>query len=249
MLQDPCPVCNSITHLYDVVDFNKNCEEVRGKFLPISGIPIYYSICSDCKFLFAPYFSSWSDDDFIAKIYNNEYIEIDPDYLDIRPAHNFELLEKYFGQAKTHINHLDYGGGDGSLSLNLIKSGWSSKSYDPFPDMKDQISELGEFNLITAFEVFEHVPNPNLLMQNILKLIQDDGLIMFSTLISDGNLHSNKRLDWWYAAPRNGHISLFSSESLKRLAHKYGFRFASLGVGYHVYFKNFPSWANGLMQK
>jgi hypothetical protein len=39
----------------------------------------------------------------------------------------------------------------------------------------------GGFDLISAFEVFEHV-----------------------------NIRSGRRLDWWYASLRNGHISLYS---------------------------------------
>jgi hypothetical protein len=33
---------------------------------------------------------------------------------------------------------------------------------------------------------------------------------MFSTLLSDGNIKLGQKLTWWYASPRNGHISLFS---------------------------------------
>jgi hypothetical protein len=35
--QAACPVCRGATDLFDVVDFNKNCEEARGVYLPLSG--------------------------------------------------------------------------------------------------------------------------------------------------------------------------------------------------------------------
>lgn len=41
-----CPVCNGSSTLLAVVDFNKSCEEARGKFLSQLGIPVYYVRCS-----------------------------------------------------------------------------------------------------------------------------------------------------------------------------------------------------------
>lgn len=247
MPQYKCPICNSTSHLHDVVDFSKNCEEVNGNFLPKSGIPIYYAICGGCDFLFAPDFTNWTNDEFRTKIYNNDYQKIDPDYIEKRPNFNFNLLNKYFSNVKNEIFHLDYGGGNGSLSVKLNENGWNSKSYDPFSETSNKICTLGKYNLITAFEVFEHASNPNLVMEEILDLIDDHGIIFLSTLINDGNVKLNQRLDWWYASPRNGHISLFSSKSLKTLGEKYKFTFASMGIGYHVFYKKFPSWGNSLV--
>ena len=33
-----CKCCNGSARLYGVCDFNKNCEELRGKFLELSGL-------------------------------------------------------------------------------------------------------------------------------------------------------------------------------------------------------------------
>jgi 2-polyprenyl-6-hydroxyphenyl methylase/3-demethylubiquinone-9 3-methyltransferase len=95
-----CPVCDGQVGLFDVVDFNKSCEEIRGKFLPLSGVPIYYVQCSNCLFTFAPEFKNWSENDFLEKIYNDQYIEIDPDYSEARPQANCNVLEKPFGGKK-----------------------------------------------------------------------------------------------------------------------------------------------------
>ena len=59
-----CPVCAQPAALFDVVDFNKSCEEANGKLLPLSGDPVYYAACTHCSFLFAPQFQSWTDEDF-----------------------------------------------------------------------------------------------------------------------------------------------------------------------------------------
>ena len=181
--------------------------------------------------------------DFSEKIYNKEYIEVDPDFDKARPEVNASDLTRIFAGKEESIRHLDYGGGNGQLSYLLAKSGWDSLSYDPMIDSDDTLMDLKSFNLITAFEVFEHVPDVNFLMTQLDSFLADEGLIMFSTLISDGNIMENQRLNWWYASPRNGHISLFSRRSLVILANKYQFKFGSFSKDIHVFFRKVPQWA------
>ncbi len=226
-----------------MVDFNKSCEESRGKFLPLSGIPVYYCLCENCGFCFAPDICEWQLDEFARKIYNSEYAEVDPDYLEARPRANAQYLVNLFGDDLPTVRHLDYGGGNGLLSELLFQTGWRSFSYDPFVNEDVCLADLGKFELITAYEVFEHVPNADRLATELASLLAPDGLILFSTLLSDGNLGAKTRLTWWYASPRNGHISLFSQNSLKLLGAKQEFNFASFSDGFHAYWRQTPDWA------
>ena len=91
-----CPVCNSNSAPLDVVDFNKSCEELRQKYLPLSQKPIYYFLCENCHFCFAPEIYNWTISEFEEKIYNNQYIEIDPDYVENRPTANAKHLIHLF---------------------------------------------------------------------------------------------------------------------------------------------------------
>jgi SAM-dependent methyltransferase len=244
-----CPVCNNQAFPLDVVDFNKICLEFQGKFLPMSGIPIYYFHCHSCFFTFAPEFENWTDEEFMEKIYNDDYLDLDPDYLEERPQVNFQFLKSIFNEQKNFISHLDYGGGNGRLSFLLNEDGWNSKTYDPFPATTLDTIELGKYNLITAFEVFEHVPDVNVLMNNLKELMTDDCIIIFSTLISDGNIKINERIQWWYASPRNGHISLFSKDSLKTISDKYLLNFGSFSEGLHCFFGQVPFWARHIIKQ
>lgn len=243
-----CPICGGNSKLLDVVDFNKSCEENRGKFLPLSGVPIYYSQCETCQFTFANEFRSWSENEFLEKIYNAQYAAIDPDFLEIRPQESLQLLKLQFAGKESQIRHLDYGGGNGRLSQLLRQSGWSSQTYDPFSGQKVSLDDLGKFNLITAFEVFEHVADVANLMRNLDAALDDVGLILFSTFTSDQNIIPNTRLNWWYAAPRNGHISLYSSLSLKMLGQKHGFHFGSFNNALHCYWRKVPDWAKHIFE-
>jgi hypothetical protein len=210
----------------------------------MAGVPVYYTLCDQCGFCFAPELHRWSIDEFAARIYNDDYKLVDPDYLDARPRANAQMLAGMFAKQALAIRHLDYGGGNGVLSGELFASGWNSSSYDPFVDGPLR-GDMGRFNLVTSFEVFEHVPDVNHLVATLSTLVDDDGMVLFSTLLNDGNLARNQRIQWWYASPRNGHISLFSRRSLALLGRKAGFELVSFSPNLHAFWRKVPSWTAG----
>jgi hypothetical protein len=239
-----CPVCSDPAALYDVVDFNKSCREAEGVRLALAGVPIYYRRCGSCEYTWAPEFRQWADSDFLNHIYNEDYVHVDPDYLSARPQNNAHLLAQLLGKERGRIRHLDYGGGNGALSALLAQQDWNTASFDPFPGDGTTAESLGKFNLITSFEVFEHVPDPDSLMANLRTLMDEQCLVLFSTVVSDGNIRPDGRLTWWYASPRNGHISLFSTRSLALLAERHGLNFHSFGPTTHCFYNVMPAWAN-----
>lgn len=241
-----CPICAASAALLDVVDLNKSCEEAHGRFLPLAGVPVYYVLCEACKFCFCPALYAWTFEDFATRIYNDDYLQVDPDYLEARPRNNAETLISLVGDGCIGIRHLDYGGGHGLLSDLLRDAKWNSSSYDPFVDRGKDIASLGKFDLITAYEVFEHVPDVRKLIADLTSLLRDDGVILFSTLLSDGHIMPRQRLTWWYASPRNGHISLYSRDSLYLLAQQQEFNFGSFSPVYHAFWKTVPAWARFL---
>lgn len=244
----PCPVCAARSVPLDVVDLNKSCEEARGKFLPLAGVPVYYFICERCGFCHAPELYAWTLEDFSTRIYNDEYVLVDPDYVEVRPHANATHLISLLGDGAKAVRHIDYGGGQGLLSDMLRDSGWDSQSYDPFVDRDVSLASLGKFDFVTAYEVFEHVPDVAQLAANLSMLLKDDGLVLFSTLVTDGNVKRDQRLTWWYASPRNGHISLFSHDSLGRLGGRAGFKFGSFSPNLHAYWRTIPDWAKRFLR-
>jgi hypothetical protein len=242
----PCPVCRSMAPYFDTVDLNKSCEEANGLMLPPSGTPVDYYHCADCGFCFAPQMRAWSAAQFATKIYNQDYRLVDPDYLSVRPLGNAAMIDELFAASRGQLRHLDYGGGEGLLSRTLAQAGWNSLSFDPFVNHDMRIDTLGKFDLLTAFEVFEHVAELDVLLVNLQSLCSEDGLILFSTLLSDGHIVSGERLGWWYAAPRNGHISLFSQESLRRSLQKIDLQLGSFSPNLHLACRRLPPWASHL---
>ncbi len=241
-----CPVCDAQAPLHDVVDFNRSCQEEAGKFLPLSGRPVYYCLCPRCGFLFAPQFLDWTREQFLEQVYNDDYVAVDPDYVSVRPQASRVMLNEMFGAHTGRFTHLDFGGGDGRLSRLLCEDGWTSASWDPFFAPGSTLDGR-TFDLITAFEVFEHAPRPHEMMRQLLSAAHDDTLIVFSTLVHDAVVRQNQRITWLYIAPRNGHVSIFSRHSLGLLGHRYGYRHGSFTDNLHCFCKTVPDWARHLM--
>jgi 2-polyprenyl-6-hydroxyphenyl methylase/3-demethylubiquinone-9 3-methyltransferase len=72
--------------------------------------------------------------------------------------------------------------------------------------------------------------------------LTDTGLILFSTLLQPIEIEQ-QGLNWWYAGPRNGHVSLYSRASLEQLVHPLGFRLGSFNEGLHVLIREIPDFA------
>ena len=232
-----CPICSEAARLYDVVDFNKSCVDPSARQSGLSGIPIYYHQCENCHFLFSQECYAWSREEFAKNVYNSDYILFDPDFASSRPLANAQLVEQMYGNQKSGITHLDFGGGVGILSKSLRDLGWTTSSYDPY--FHDQtLPKNTSVDLITAFEVFEHSNTISDLCKTLSALLKPKGAILFSTLLSDGKVLDGERLSWWYAAPRNGHISLFSKKSLELLAIKFDFKFVTYNENFHCFYRD-----------
>jgi len=243
-----CIVCGGECSRVDVLDMNRSCDIGQGQVFPDSGIMVEYLLCDDCGFCFAPEFGNWQQEDFVSKVYNEAYLLVDPDYIEARPSANAKMLDQYFGFAKEQIRHLDYGGGSGRLAALLSESAWNSTHFDPYDSSSEVLMPDGSYHLITAYEVFEHAVDVKGLVSTLSHLIDKSGCVLFSTLVSDGHIFAGKPLNWWYAAPRNGHVSLFSKKSLKVLGESFGLSYFSFSENLHVYYKAIPPWAQSLIK-
>jgi len=143
---------------------------------------------------------------------------------------------------------LDYGAGNGLMASSLRGRGWVYDAYDPFGTSRLSEELHGRYNLCTAFEVFEHLPDPVEGMAAILRMCSPEKLaIVIGTLTSDGEVANGGPLSWWYAGPRNGHISLFSKAALGRLAERFGLAYVSFGSSTHYFTRGWTATEVALM--
>ncbi len=242
----PCKCCGAPAMLFGAVDFNRSCEDRNARVFEPSGVDIPYHRCTGCGFAFTIAFDEFTPELFRQHIYNEAYPLVDPDFADARPTSNADVLHRTFGHAATSLRVLDYGGGNGLLAQRLRERGFTDVvTYDPF--YEGSVRPQGTFDLVTSFEVLEHTPAPQQTFAELAGFRRPDGLLFCSTLLQPADILTSK-LSWWYAAPRNGHVSLYTTQALSSLAQHHGLTIGSCDALLHVAFRgSVPAWARGLI--
>ncbi len=185
----PCKICQAPSHLFGVVDFNKSCLEQRGERLPLTGFAVYYHRCSQCGFIFTASFDEWTPDAFRQLIYNDQYIVVDPDFVEARPTGNAHYVAEVLEEFRSSVRLLDYGGGTGLFAQRMREKGFSATTYDPFSEFTAVPNET--FNFITCFEVMEHVPVPDTIVATMASMLEQKGMILFSTLLQPAEIEAD----------------------------------------------------------
>ena len=139
-----------------------------------------------------------------------------------RPYYHLKLNRLLTKDYATPKRFIDYGGGYGIYVRLMRDAGFNFYWYDPHCDnifAKGFQADLGlRYGLLTAFEVFEHFPDPISEIEQMMKLSDN---ILFSTKLLP-NHETPSVSDWEYYGVEHGqHVSLFCEETLQYIAQKY----------------------------
>lgn len=200
-----CKVCAAST-LAKVgsVDFHR--------YTPFSpaAIPIEYWQCDACGFAWAPAFDSWDDSLFRRFIYNRDIIRIETPQNSLERSTNLTaMLRVWLADFPVQTRILDYGCGPGLLVDRLNQLGFVASGYDHFHPPFTKQPE-GKFDVITCFEVLEHIKDIESTVDHMLSFLKPSGLVIISTYLAARPMDIN----WWYCAPRSGHISFWTFPAL-----------------------------------
>lgn len=128
------------------------------------------------------------------------------------------IIEAFFNNQS---KFLDYAGGWGILTRLMRDEGydfvWTDKYAKNLFARGFEYKNADKIELITAFEVFEHLANP---VEELKRMFEISNNILFSQPILPDPV---PRPDmWWYYAPQAGqHISFYSRTTLLYLAEKF----------------------------
>jgi hypothetical protein len=194
---------------------------------------IKYCYCEYCGFLQTeePYWLKEAYGDLIS-IIDTGIMARNIDSSKITAVILYFLFNKY-GQ------FLDYGGGYGIFTRLMRDIGFDYYWYDP-----QSINLLArgfeikgkncKYELVTAFEVFEHFVEP---IKEFESMLQFSDNILFSTELLPSTLP--KPEEWWYYALESGqHISFYSYKTLRYIAQKYNMNISSNGINIHILTRN-----------
>jgi hypothetical protein len=121
---------------------------------------------------------------------------------------------------------LDFGGGDGLLCRLLRDRGLDAYTNDEFsvPSYAQPFvgSLENNYDLVTAFEVFEHFPNPRKSLDHLFQC--QPRFLLASTELYKGN-----DSDWWYLAPNTGqHVFFYSEAALRWIAVRHDYYYYAI---------------------
>lgn len=146
-----------------------------------------------------------------------------------------KLIDQHYSTSKIM---LDFAGGYGLFVRLMRDKGYNFYRQDDYCenifsshfDLKD--IQQTRFDIVTAFEVFEHFPNP---LQGIDRLLSYSDTIICSTELIES---TNDIENWWYISPETGqHIAFYSLKTLRFIAEKHQLHFYTNHQNLHLFTK------------
>jgi Methyltransferase domain len=130
---------------------------------------------------------------------------------------------------------LDYGGGYGLLCRLLRDAGVDAYSFDRYRKTGYaagfDAAPTEPFDLVTAFEVLEHLANPGVEIDEIF-------LARPRAVLASTEIYRGQGSDWWYLAPIEGqHVFFYSAKAIQLIGARYGYD-VLFGRGFILYSRN-----------
>lgn len=129
---------------------------------------------------------------------------------------------------------IDYGGGYGVFVRLMRDRGyqffWKDMYCANLFAKHFEAPANERFELLTAFEVFEHLVDP---IEQIARMLELSDSIAFSTLLVPQSIQVSS--DWWYFSPEHGqHVSFFTRLALEVIARRFSLNLFTDGHMLHL---------------
>jgi SAM-dependent methyltransferase len=205
-----CLICEQEAHK----KFDLPANKCSGGPLLVDGEPVNYYECTKCFFLFAKHEIDYTKYWGVIEESNNGRV--------------LETMRLYLLSDGISKSVLDYGCGKGFSIQAFRKLGIEADGCDvEKTDLVYSIDKAPKKDIVVACEVVEHFSNPVASFKHMASLAYES--IAFQTAYYD---KQTCHRDWWYLGPANGHISLYSPQSLGVLSEIIGVKNKVIWKGY-----------------
>jgi len=197
---------------------------------------VSYFRCPACGFLFTekPYWLAEAYQEDLKGIRDIGMVERNLRAADLTAR----LITKHLDARKKFV---DFGAGTGLFVRLMRDRGFDYYFDDPLSrnifarcfEAKTLGLGQGEYELLTAFEVFEHSPDP---VGDVLLMLAFSDSILFSTELQPAD--ANALEDWFYLLPEAGqHVAFHTPDSLRALAGQFDLKVFSNAESLHFFTK------------
>lgn len=214
-----CPLCGS------------KHSKLLGRKDEISrtGGELHLAQCTTCNLVYL----TERPEDFTAELYN--YYELrehktQKELYHPITAQRYQQLLQRFSRLTTGRKLLDIGCGEGHFVHTAVREGWAATGIDlsesairicqkfgvpaRCQDLFDTALEPNSFDIVTLFELIEHVPDPSVFLRRAIELVRPNGLIYITTPNFNALDRRVQGLEW---EPIHGeHLIYFTPSTLQK---------------------------------
>jgi Methyltransferase domain len=195
---------------------------------PVLGRPTAYFDCQVCGYVQTqtPY---WLDEAYSSAINSVDTGIMNRNLLNVR-----RVVMTLLALRRMRGRVIDHAGGYGILVRMLRDVGVDARWRDKYCEnllARGFETPDNHHELLTAFEVFEHLVNP---LEELSAMLADSPSVLMSTDLVP--TRSTPPADWWYYGPEHGqHVGFFRAATLGWMAQKLGCHHSTDGVSLHLF--------------
>lgn len=196
------------------------------------------SVCRHCQTLYTARLPNLDEAENYDNYYSEENLQV-PEFIHRRLNEIFVDFSRY----RQTNRWLDVGFGAGSILKIAAELDWEvfgvevskpaieqarKRNFDVFHgDLIEANYPDNYFDVITASEIIEHLPEPQKLLNEIERILRPDGLFWATTPSAKGISYRLLGLDWTIIVPPE-HIQIFSKKGITGMLKKAGFSHINL---------------------